>query len=170
MSEIKLDKEGFELVYRQYWRRLFDFALFKTHDRDASEEIVQDLFVTLWAKRKELQIVNLKSYLFVSMRNRIVDYYERKLCSDLEAAEDIPAPDYPLFLNELEEAVQMAVSELPAKTREIFFLSRLDGLSTREISDKLRMPERTINHHIALALRQLKVKILVSIVFMLVCN
>jgi RNA polymerase sigma-70 factor (ECF subfamily) len=152
-----LNKSDFEALYRDYWRRLYDFALLKTHDKDVAEEIVQDLFVTIWEKRKELLVTNVQSYLFVSVRNKVITYYKQKIFADLDTATDAVAPDYPLFLNDLEAALQGAMGQLPQKTHDIFLLNRFEGQSVREISAKLHIPERTVEYHITQALRQLKV-------------
>lgn len=152
-----VDEEAFEAIYREYWLRLYDFALAKVHDPDVAEEIVQDLFVNLWEKRKGLIVSNLSGYLFVAVRNRVMDYYKERLFSDLEAVDHVTAPDYPLFLDELENELEQAMGKLPGKTREIFMLSRLEGKSAGEISRKLNLPKRTVEYHITQALRQMKV-------------
>lgn len=151
-----LRKKDFEELYRLYWKRLYDFALMKTGDRDVSEEIVQDLFVTLWEKRDALQISNFQSYLFVSVRNRIITYHKQKIFVDLNHAEATVAPDYPLFLEEFESSLNEVIGQLPQKTHEIFMLNRFEGKSAQEISKKLKIPTRTVEYHITQALRHLK--------------
>ncbi|WP_187293438.1 RNA polymerase sigma-70 factor [Dyadobacter fermentans] len=152
-----LQKKDFEALYRLYWQRLYNFALSKTHDRDVAEEIVQDLFVTIWEKRRELRVTNYQSYLFVSVRNKVINHYKQAIFADLDSASDSVAPDYPLFLEELDAALRNALGQLPQKTHDIFFLSRFEGKSVSEISSQLAIPERTIEYHITQALRQLKV-------------
>lgn len=162
-----VNKKDFEELYKEYWQRLYDFALAKTHDKDVAEEIVQDLFVTIWEKRKKLRVSNLQSYLFVSIRNKVITYYKQKIFADLDTATNTIAPDYPLFLEELEASLQGAMRQLPEKTRDIFLLNRFEGKSAHEISEKLRIPERTVEYHITQALRQLKVLLRNSITIML---
>lgn len=164
---IILHKNDFEALYREYWQRLYDFALCKTHDKDVAEEIVQDLFVNIWEKRKELRVLNVQSYLFVSVRNKVINYYKQKVFADLDTANDTVAPDYPLFLEELEAALQSAMGQLPQKTHDIFLLNRFEGKSAREIAAKLHIPERTVEYHITQALRQLKVLLRNSTTFIL---
>lgn len=151
-----INKKEFEEIYRFYWQPLYDFALIKTRDKDSAEEILQDLFVTLWEKRKELRIINLRSYLFTSVRNRIITYYNQTQFAGLDYAVDQEAPDYPLFLEELEASLQYALDQLPPKTHEIFLLNRFDGKSATEIARQLHIPQRTVEYHITQALRQLK--------------
>ena len=76
--------------------------------------------------------------------------------ADLDTASDSVAPDYPLFLDELEAMLQAALGQLPQKTRDIFLLNRFEGKSVHEISEKLRIPERAVEYHIPQAFRQLK--------------
>lgn len=151
------DSIAFESLYRKYWKRLYDFASAKTRDTNVAEEIVQDLFVNLWEKRESLQVVNLQSYLFTAVRNKVIDYYKEKIFSELENVETASVPDYPIFLDELEAAMQVAVAKLPEKTRQIFLLNRFESKTARQISMQLHIPERTVEYHITQALRALRI-------------
>lgn len=161
------DSLAFESLYGKYWKRLYDFAHIKTHNADVAEEIVQDLFVTVWEKRASLKINNLQSYLFTAVRNRVIDYYKEKIFSELEGIEKPSAPDYPLFLDELEAAMQSAVAQLPEKTKQIFVLNRFENKTARQISTLLHLPERTVEYHITQALRSLKVLLKEHIILIL---
>jgi len=151
------DSGAFELLYSKYWKSLYDFARAKTRDSNVAEEIIQDLFVTLWEKRESLLVINLQSYLFTAVRNRVIDYYKEKVFFELENLESISAPEYPIFLDELEAAMQVAVSKLPEKTREIFLLNRFEYKTAGQISLQLHIPERTVEYHITQALRALRI-------------
>lgn len=161
------DPQAFEDIYRRYWQRLYDFACTKTRDTDTAEEIVQELFVTIWERRHSLQVKNLQSYLFTSVRNRIIDHFKDKAFAALDSVDPLSEPDYPLFLDELEQAMQQAVGQLPEKTRKIFVLSRFEGNTVRQIASLLGMPERTVEYHITQALRTLKTLLKEFIVVML---
>ncbi|GAA4439858.1 RNA polymerase sigma-70 factor [Ravibacter arvi] len=150
------NEHTFETLYRTYWLRLYNFVLAKVHDPDTAEEIIQDLFSTLWEKRGELRIVHLKSYLFAAARNRVIDFYKQQLFSNLDGIDHPLAPDYPFFLDELETQLQQALEQLPAKTREIFMMNRLEGKSAGEISANLNLPKRTVEYHITQGLRFLR--------------
>ncbi len=164
---IPLDKPRFEALYREYWRPLYDFVLRKTHDPDVAEEVVQDLFVHLWEKRGQLTISHLRSYLFIAARNRVIDFYQQRLFAPLDAASQEAAPDYPMFLDELETTLQEAVAQLPDKTREIFILNRLEGRTASEISSILGIPQRTVEYHITQSLRHLRVLLRSGISFIM---
>lgn len=152
------DSDAFAYIFQKYWQTLYDFALIKTQNTNVSEEIVQELFFNLWEKRKTLRISNLRSYLFVSVKNRVIDYYRRNTPTQLDAIPDLALPvEYPMFLDELEAAIEEALAQLPEKTQQIFRLKKFEDKTTREISDRLSMPERTVEYHYTQARRTLKI-------------
>ena len=150
------DRSAFEVMYRRHWQQLYDFAFMKTHDANVAEEIIQDLFVTIWEKRTLLQIANLRSYLFTSVRNRVIDHYKEKVFAELDNIEPPQAPEYSFFLEELEATMRDSIARLPVKTQRIFLLNRFEGHTVREISAELNLPERTVEYHITQALRIMK--------------
>jgi RNA polymerase sigma-70 factor (family 1) len=150
------NQAAFEWLYRLYWKRLYDFAYIKTHDNHVAEEIVQELFVALWEKRDTLLIQDIRSYLFTSVRNRVIDYYRQKTFDELDDLEVEAANDYPIFLEELQQALQEAVGKLPPKTQEIFRLNRFEEQSIRQIAARFQLSERAVEYHITQALRMLK--------------
>lgn len=151
-----LDETTFEIIYKTYWVRLYQFAVSKTHDQDVAEEIVQDLFVNLWERKEELKVSNIPSYLFSSVRYKVIDFYKQRLFSDLAAVSETIAPDYPMFLEELQNQLHEGIEQLPLKTRRIFKLNRIEGFSTDEIARDLNLPKRTVEYHITQALRHLR--------------
>ncbi len=122
-----------------------------------AEEIVQELFIHFWEKRRELRIGSLRSYLFVSVKNRIIDHYRQTTHARLDSVAELASTDYPMFLEELEAAIQNAVAQLPEKTQQIFRLRKFEDQTTREISERLAIPERTVEYHYTKARRTLKV-------------
>ena len=151
------NNDAFAQIFQKYWQELYDFAFVKTQDADVSEEIVQELFVQLWEKRETLNIVNLRSYLFVSVKNRVIDHFRRTTHARLDSVADLAsATPYPLFLEELEAAISDALAQLPEKTQQIFRLKKFEDKTTREIAEQLAMPERTVEYHYTQATRTLK--------------
>lgn len=151
------DNDAFARIFKKYWQELYDFAYIKTQDADVSEEIVQELFVNLWEKRQTLRVANLRSYLFVSVKNRVIDFYRRDIPAQLDAIPDLALPaEYPIFLEELEAAIEEALAQLPEKTQQIFRLKKFEDKTTREIAERLDMPERTVEYHYTQATRTLK--------------
>jgi RNA polymerase sigma-70 factor (family 1) len=151
------NSNAFDRIFRKYWQDLYDFTYVKTQDGDVAEEIVQELFVNLWEKREQLIIRNLRSYLFISVKNRIVDHYRRTADARLDSiAELATSATYPLYLEELEAAFEKAIAQLPEKSQQIFNLKQFENKTTREISKRLSMPERTVEYHYTQATRTLR--------------
>lgn len=152
------DSSAFREIYDQYWDRLYRLAVNKLPFGENAEEVVQDIFVDIWERREQLDVSNLEHYLFRSLKYKVLDFIRaqivRRRYKDAVmqyASENFDAPEVEeeLAYRELKQALQMAISELPEKTRCIFQLSRMEHLSPREISERLNIPERTVSYHLA---------------------
>ena len=136
------------------------------NDRDVSEDMVQSVFVRLWEKRDSLNLRDsLRSYLFTATRNAALDYIRSQKRQD-EYFEKNPVPDSHedvtddeagtlLFRSKLYEAID----QLKPKTKKIFMLHKMEGLTYKEISEHLDIPKRTVEYNIYSALAQLKNKL-----------
>jgi RNA polymerase sigma-70 factor (ECF subfamily) len=154
--------EAFEQIFKLYWRPLYVLAKSKLHEHHEAEEIIQNIFSTLWEKRETLLITNLPSYLQKSVKNRVLnlirdritqqkywDYY-RTFMPDLRVTENT------VGFNDLAEAVEEAVNLLPEKSREVFKLSRMEGRTNAEIANLLHLSEKAIEYHLTKSLRKLR--------------
>lgn len=158
------DQTAFELLFRFYYPRLVTFVSQIILDRDEAEEIVQDFFVKLWTSRKSIhQATSIKSYFFVSVKNRAFNYLkkeqikEKTLCTLKELIENdfLFQPD--LFVeSELQQQIAKAMEKLPARTREVFMMSRFKGISNDEIATQLELSKRTVETQISNALKILR--------------
>ncbi len=94
-----MERNAFEKIFREHYPALVNFGMGYVHDRDTSEEIVQEVFLNLWQKREEISPEgNIRSYLFTSVRNRCLNYLRdhRKFRSeilDLEVEAAAEEPD-----------------------------------------------------------------------------
>lgn len=158
---IKLDDEAaFQRIYDKYVARLYASAYNLLRDQIASEEIVQELFIQLWIKRHELEIDNLNSYLYMSVRNRVLmGLRKKKLELDnaaLEFLESNYSSDTLIREKQMNQEIDQAIQELPDKCREIFILSRKEQLSNREIAELMNISVKTVENHITKALHKLR--------------
>ena len=160
------NREAFKSLFDTYYASLCHYASHYLNDDSLSEEVVQELFVKIWEKRKSLTIdTSVKNYLFRAVRNgclnqiqhdKVIQLHGRKLKEAL-MSED-PAADYlitPEMILQLEEGIE----SLPEKRREIFRLSREEGLKYREIAEKLQLSVKTVEAQMGLALKTLRTKI-----------
>ena len=161
------DLRAFDLVYSQYSERLYGFAFSILKNHEDAREIVQETFLKLWSKRKQLQsTLSLKSFLFTISYHISIDLIRRRLKDEkyldyLKAqfvAEESGTDDMTQF-NELNHDVQEVIRELPEQRKRIYQLSRDEGLSHAEIADKLAISVKTVENQINLALKAIRKKL-----------
>jgi RNA polymerase sigma-70 factor (family 1) len=175
LDELKDGNEkGYKQLFYYYYRKLCLYAESFVNDPALAEDIVQDTFFSIWEKREELNIeVSLKSYLYRAIHNRCIHYlrhlkvlekqskyYSLKLREAeilMRIYEDTASSG--LYKDELEALVSQSIQSLPEKTREIFILSRENGLKNQEIADKLGLTIKAIEYHISKALENLRIQL-----------
>lgn len=157
------EQEAFEEIYRRYWQKLLRSAQFKIRSKETIEEILQDLFISLWEKRERVVIENLEAYLNTSLKYLIINQIKKQILQEkfveysLKKNELTDDVDESVAFNELSVAIEKAIGQLPEKTQQIFRLNRLEYKSVKEIAVLLETPERTVEYHITQALRTLRI-------------
>ncbi|MCT4644932.1 MAG: RNA polymerase sigma-70 factor [Carboxylicivirga sp.] len=153
----------FDDVFNLYYPRCVLFATKLLGNKWDAEEAVQELFIGLWSKGKLTEINgSVKSYLFKSVFNICIDVQRKnkaKQSNEMEVPEGkeiAMAFNSPLFEEELEKQIENAIALLPEKRRQIFLMSRNEGLSYRQIAEKLAVSEKTVETQISRSLRQLR--------------
>jgi len=157
------NEKAYTTLFHEYYRPLTVFANKYLHDLESSKELVQDLFVYLYEKRKSLIITSsLKSYLYQSVRNRCLNQlkrndvkreYQKRALQNQDTAENL---ERQIMANELEHEIFRIVSKLSHKCREVFIMSRTNGLKNQDIADRLHISIRTVETHISNALKTLR--------------
>jgi RNA polymerase sigma-70 factor (family 1) len=158
------DEEAFRKIYEKHWEGLYLAAYNRLGSSYIAEELVQDLFTDLWAKRSSIHIKSsLGAYLAGALKHRILDHmrhekvrekYVRHLsqyfvCEQNEVLEWV-------YTNDLQEQLQLAENQLPPRCYTIFQLSRKHHFSNREIADHLNISPKTVENQITKALRVLR--------------
>ena len=158
------DHGAFQELYHRYWETLLNTA-FKTLDSiEEAEEIVQDLFITLYVNRDSLQInTTLEGYLKTALKRKVLNFYrskhvhEKYLKSILsENRLEFYTPYHALQAKELSQRVEVSTQKMPEKCREVFILSRIENLPNKTIAEKLSISISTVEKHISKAIRILK--------------
>ena len=157
------DEKAFAEIYERYWRPLHQQAVRKLGRAEDAEEVVQDLFVTLWNKRRTASIQQLDAYLFSGLKYKIIDCIRAQLVRKAYAA---TAPHHhkapsrcteeTLAAADLSLALDASVRNLPSHTQEVFRLSRVEHQSVPEIAARLRVSPKTVEYHLSRSLRMLR--------------
>ena len=166
-EEIKnSDEKAFEKLFHAYYGHLCLFASRIIQDDFSAEEIVQDFFVKLWEKRHQLTIeTSVKSYLFRSIKNLCLNFIQhnktklRYAQTILSEVSNNKTDDDNFTEINLAEKIEESIQSLPTKRREIFRLSREDGLKYREIAEKLNISIKTVETQMGLAIKTLREKL-----------
>ncbi|HEY9257714.1 RNA polymerase sigma-70 factor [Chitinophaga sp.] len=156
--------EAFRLIYQRYWEPLFNIAFKRLQDAEEARDIVQEVFVTVWDQRAQLQArESLLPYLQVILRNRIFNLYARnevKLRYIVETqwqatfAHNNVAQQ--LTLKELQHIVNDAIAQLPPRMQEIFLLNREEQLSPAEIAEHLSLSVQTVKNQLHRATEKMR--------------
>ena len=156
---------AFTAIYKRYWKKLLHYALQKTSDPMEAENMVQDVFVSLWKRRAELPFSGeLSRYLTVSVKYRVITLFHKQHARRLfeENAllsghlSDDSTREY-LDLAELREQLEHLVNALPEKAQLIYRMNKENDMSHREIADQLGMNEKAVNTQLVRARKTLRV-------------
>lgn len=164
------DEDAYKHLYDEYYAKLCRVANFYVRDAFVSENLVGDLIFYLWENREELIIrESLNAYLFTSIRNRCYNYLsqahvqressisqlqEDSLIFSMHSETDLPIGI--LMEKELQNVVDLAISQLPEQTKKVFELKRYEDLSYEDISSQLDISVNTVKYHIKSALKILR--------------
>ena len=169
------DHNAYAVIYDRYKFLLYAHAYKKLQDREEARDVVQEVFVTLWNKRADINPQsNLAGYLYTALRNAILNIFAHKEVrtryTDSMAAHDVQdyvPTDHRIRSQQLTSQIDHEIAALPAKMQEVFVLSRKAHLSRKEISSQLEISEATVDRQIANALKILRAR-LTLLVYLLV--
>ena len=139
-------------------------AYSRVRSRAATEEIVQELFTSLWDKRASVCISHLPSYLFNAVKYKALNYIEAKLVHEkywdyyknyIPQEEDVTTST--VEFNELMDALEQGINHLPEKSKKVFRLNHIEGCSIPEIANRLNLSEKAIQYHLTQSVRKLRV-------------
>lgn len=158
----KGNSPAFSRLVDLYWRTVYCQALTYCRSAQLSEELTQDVFVKIWDNREKLTgIGNFENYLFIVARNAIVSAMRRRRADIYPgepsgSVEPLWQPDLQLVNKEKYALLLKAIDHLPPQRKQVFTLSRIDGLSHEEISARLGISKNTIKEHIIKGLNFLR--------------
>jgi RNA polymerase sigma-70 factor (family 1) len=158
------NRQAFSEIYSRYWKKLFVVAANKAGSAEEAEEIVQDIFISLWDRRETIEITtSLNAYLAVSVKYRVLKILAKRYQYNKYAdhslnflTEAVNSTQDWLEFEELKSRLQILVASLPEKCRMVYKLSREEGLSQKQIAAEYGISEKTVEAHIGKALKTLR--------------
>ena len=156
---------AFEEIYLRYWKKLYSAAFRRVQSRETSEEIVQDIFTSLWMNRQDISVEKLSAYLFAAVKYKIINYLEKEMSrrTYAEAQVDTRSVDNSteetVLLNEFSQALEKEIQKLPPKRQQIFKMSRQEHLSIKQVASNLGISEKTAENQLGKALKVLKLNL-----------
>ncbi|WP_165769976.1 RNA polymerase sigma factor [Flagellimonas pacifica] len=159
----KGDRRAFEVLVDKYYNILYLYALNLTREKSVSEDILQEVFLNLWARKGILNInTSLKSFLYKSIYHEFINQHRIK-AKEMNYLDTLSTNTLDAFFQEdttqLESAIEKMKKEieiLPKKCKEVFILSKKEGLTNQEISQYLKISVKTVEGHISNAFKTLK--------------
>jgi RNA polymerase sigma-70 factor (ECF subfamily) len=153
------DVGAFEQLFRRYAEPLYDCAYGYVGSRDVAQEVVQQLFVTLWERRRVWQVSGtVVTYLYRAVRNGSLNALRegRRRVPLIDRVHEAPGIEQEVEAADLARAVARIVARLPERCREVFRLNRYHHLTYAEVAQVLNLSVKTVELHMARALRELR--------------
>ncbi|MES2458224.1 MAG: RNA polymerase sigma-70 factor [Bacteroidota bacterium] len=158
------DHAAFTEIYNRYWEKLADAAYQRLRSREEAEEVVQEVFVSLYVRREEISPRStLEAYLKTALKFKVIDAYRSQqlhynhIDSLRQEASLPPLPaDDQLDMKDLKKRVRDAADRLPDRCREVFIMSRYEQLSHQEIAERTGIAVSTVKKHLHRAMEILR--------------
>ena len=157
----KSDELAFTEIYNRFWQKLFAIAYNRLKEIQSAEDIVHDVFASLWASREKSGIEFLENYLATATKYMVLAKIKKNERERIyNASNQAPVFEMPvetsLHYKRILEIVKKEVDKLPEKCRLIFKYSRNEGMPVKQIAKELSISPKTVENQLNKALKQLK--------------
>src|SRR6186713_1213977 len=159
------DEVAFEILFNQYKNKILFFAWKFLQSESKAEDVLQEIFIKVWTCREQLPDVRnfstwlnaiTRNYLFNALRRLATEEAFIKELSSIPTQQNDAIDD--MAVDELQLALQCAVSTLSPQQRRIFELSRVEGLKHEQIAEKLNISRETVKKHMTDALQRIRMQ------------
>lgn len=155
--------KAFEAIYTRYWKKLYAFVYRNLHSKEEAEEILHEVFLSLWNNRNEATINHLGIYLFIAARNQINKIIRREInfrryreFEIMSRLEEMAATDDEFNELDFSSKLEQVLARMPEKTALVFKLSKLEQLPVKEIAHRLDLSEKAIEYHITKSMKLIR--------------
>jgi RNA polymerase sigma-70 factor (ECF subfamily) len=158
------DQQAFALFFNYHWPQVYGTGLRLTKSPEKAQDLAQDIFIKLWESRHKLtEVKEEDAYVYILSRNVILDFLRKKVfdTENIEVLIDYfkdgaNNPQEKLEYKELENVLKSAIDQLPGKVKEVFILSRVDGLTHEQIAKQLSISIVSSKTYVVRALQDIR--------------
>lgn len=155
------DEVAYKRIYSKYAEKLFLYAMNILKHQEICEDIIQNVFVQLWEKRKDNNITHLKPYLYQSVKFQVFksfrsQHFKQEDLTRLNLVDASLNASRQIEFDELESLINSLVEKLTPRCREIFIMSRFEEKSNKQIAEELGMSIQTVKNQVSKAIKKLK--------------
>ena len=157
------DQQAFESLYRRYYKKVYLFIRKHVPTDENAEDLLHDVFIKLWENKAKVKVeAPIEAQIYVIAKNIMVDYYRRRALKG-KVYEEMLQKDYvnddkDILSDKTIRRLHHAIDSLPPKRREIFKMSKFEGLTYQEIADMLNISKNTVESQMVKALKHLREK------------
>ena len=160
-------ENGFEFVFRRYYKPLCSHAVRYVYSKEIAEDIVSDVFINFWKNGNYRNVkISYRAYLYQALRNTIYNHLKSEfgkrsnntstLSKEMDEVTEERTPQKMLLFDELSNKIQETVNAFPPQCQRVFILSRYEGKKNREIAEEMNIKLKTVEAHMMKALSVLK--------------
>lgn len=156
------DEASFVALYNQYWYEALSFARQLVEDDFVAEDIVQNIFISLWRRKNELSVQQpIAHYLKRSVKFSAAAYLRDRSRKETVSLAIAPEPasahtDAPLLHHDLVDRLKSIVDQLPEQSQKVYHLRFHHAMDNPQIAGLLRISEKTVRNQLSLALKQIR--------------
>jgi RNA polymerase sigma-70 factor (family 1) len=157
------DESAYKELFINLYPHLHAFAMQFMKSKQLSEEVVSDVFIKIWERRKSLMAIqNFKIYLFVATKNTALNYLNKNKSAPL-SLDDFPGefnssyadPEQLMITSDMMKLINQAILNLPPRCRTIFQLVKYDRMKYKEVAEILNISAKTVENQLAIAIRKI---------------
>lgn len=157
------EENVYQNIFFSVGKNLRDFIYYKCGEIEQANDIVQDVFIKLWEKCKDVSIDKAKSFLFTAANNLFLNEVKHKKIKQKYAKQiqfynkiEKEDPQFKMEENQFKLKLETAINNLPEGQKEVFLLNRINKMTYREIADSLGVSQKAVEKRMSKALLKLK--------------
>jgi len=150
-------KTWFENIFNLNYQYILNYLFYLSGNSGLSEDLAQDVFLQLWEKRDEVKDETVRAYLYTIARNSFLkstrrQKYDLKFRSEYFEENEHESPEFIMEMKEFDRKLQEVIASLPEKSRVVFLMNRMDGITYREIAKSLGVTVKAVEKQMSKAL------------------